>query len=140
MYRQFQLLHKKSRMHSMAAMKNTSTGLEVILSTLFDRKMFCCNSILKRNAVNWYTTLTATVCLTMLLCSAMQTEMESRMSQVTFTGLCYILLIKQLHLTVQEDTIEAMFPILKLTQTTTVKLIQTTCSTLCTSVLCVEQD
>ena len=36
----------------MAAMKNTSTGLEVILSTLFAQKTFFCNSILKRNAAN----------------------------------------------------------------------------------------
>ena len=76
---------------------------------LFDRKMFCCNSILKRNAANWYTTLMVTAYSTMLLCSAIQTEMESRMNQVTFIGPCYILLIKQLHLTVQEDTIKAMF-------------------------------
>ena len=80
----------------MAVMKNTSIGLAVILSTLFDRKMFCCNSIQKKNAVNWYMTLTVTAYLTMFPYLAMQTETESRMSQVTFTGLHDILLVWQL--------------------------------------------
>lgn len=103
-------------------------------------KMFCFNSIQKKNAANWYTTLMVTAYSTMLLCSAIQTETESHMNQVTFIGLCYILLIKQLHLTVQEDTIKAMFPILKLTQTTMATLIPATCSTLCMNALSVEQD